>query len=126
MASRPSRSGCPIASSLDILGDRWTLVVLRDLLNGKTRFGDLLASPERIATNVLTDRLTAMEAAGLVERRAYQQRPLRYAYAPTARAEALLPVLQQLCLWGNDWIPGTWIAPDTFMSRRPGQARPDA
>lgn len=123
MASQIPRSGCPIASSLDIIGDRWTLVVLRDLLNGKSRFGEFLASPERIATNVLTDRLTVMEANGLVEKQLYQQRPRRYAYSLTPKGEALLPVLQQLCLWGNAHLPGTWIPPESFMQRQPN-ARP--
>lgn len=119
MASQIPRSGCPIASSLDIIGDRWTLVVLRDLLNGKSRFGEFLASPEGIATNVLTDRLTVMEANGLVEKQLYQQRPRRYAYSLTPKGEALLPVLQQLCLWGNAQLPGTWIPPESFMQRQP-------
>lgn len=120
MASQIPRSGCPIASSLDIIGDRWTLVVLRDLLNGKTRFGEFLASPERIATNVLTDRLTVMEANGLVERHAYQLRPRRFAYSLTPKGEALLPVLQQLCVWGNAYLPDTWTPPESFMRRSPG------
>ena len=65
MASQIPRSGCPIASSLDIIGDRWTLVVLRDLLNGKSRFGEFLASPEGIATNVLTVVVPAGNPAGV-------------------------------------------------------------
>lgn len=121
MASRIARSGCPIASSLEVIGDRWTLVVLRDLLNGKSRFGDFLASPEGIATNILADRLIAMEAEGLVVRHAYQERPRRFTYAVTPKGEALLPVLQQLCVWGNAHLPQTWTAPESFMRRRPGQ-----
>ncbi|MGY9107841.1 MAG: winged helix-turn-helix transcriptional regulator, partial [Alphaproteobacteria bacterium] len=65
------RSGCPIASTLDVVGDKWSMVILRDLLTGKRKFGEFLRSPERITTNVLTDRLTRMEANGLIERRAY-------------------------------------------------------
>ena len=80
------RSQCPIASSLDLLGDRWTLVVVRDaLLFGKTRFADFLASGEGISTNLLTDRLKRLEREGILERRAYQQRPPRYEYLVTAK-----------------------------------------
>lgn len=121
MSARPSRSGCPIASSLDLIGDRWTMVILRDLLTGKSRYADFLGSPEGISTNILSDRLSAMEAGGLVTRSAYQERPRRHAYALTPRGEALLPVLQALCVWGNAHIPGTWTPPASFMARRPDQ-----
>ena len=117
-ALHPTRSGCPIATSLDIIGDRWTLVIVRDLVNGKTRFGELASSPEKIPTNILAARLRAMEAAGLIERRAYQTRPPRHAYALTSRGEALLPLLQAMCRWAAAEIPETWRAPEAFMRRR--------
>lgn len=110
------RSGCPIATSLEIVGDRWTLVLLRDLINGKSRFKEFLESPERITTNVLTDRLAAMEAAGLVDRRLYQERPQRWAYALTEKGRALHPVLQDLCRWANRFMPETWVPPTLFMA----------
>jgi DNA-binding HxlR family transcriptional regulator len=115
---REPRSGCPIATTLDIVGDRWTLVILRDLLTGKSRFSQFLASPERITTNILTDRLEAMECAGLVAKSAYQDRPKRFEYALTRKGEALLPVLQAMCGWANAYIPGTWTPPPSFMSRK--------
>lgn len=118
--NRESRSGCPIASTLDIAGDRWTLVILRDLLTGKRRFSQFLTSPERITTNILTDRLATMEEAGLVTRSAYQKRPTRYEYALTRKGEALLPVLQEMCRWANAYIPGTWTPPASFMERKLG------
>lgn len=115
---RAPRSGCPIASTLDLVGDRWTLVIVRDLLNGKARFSEFLASPERITTNILTDRLAAMEAAGLITRSAYQARPPRYEYRLTEMGLGLLPVLQDVCRWGNRYLPGTWVPPERFMRRR--------
>lgn len=118
--TREPRSGCPIASTLDIVGDRWTLVILRDLLNGKSRFSQFLSSPERITTNILTDRLVAMEAAGLVTKSPYQARPKRFEYKLTRRGEALLPLLQEMCHWANAHIPGTWTPPASFMARKPG------
>jgi DNA-binding HxlR family transcriptional regulator len=100
------------------VGDRWTLVILRDMLNGKRRFSQFLDSPERITTNVLTDRLAQMERAGLVKKSAYQLHPRRFEYALTRKGEALLPLLQEMCRWGNRFVPGTWTAPENFMARR--------
>ncbi|WP_339913360.1 helix-turn-helix domain-containing protein [uncultured Brevundimonas sp.] len=112
------RSGCPIANTLEVVGDRWSLVIVRDLLNGKRHYGDFLTSPEGITTSVLAQRLVRLEAAGLVERRPYRSRPVRYDYILTAKGAALRPVLQAMCAWANIFIPGTWPAPDDFM--RPG------
>ena len=116
---RSPRSGCPIASTLDLVGDRWTLVIVRDLINGKRRFSELLASPERITTNILTDRLAAMEEAGLIARTAYQERPVRHEYSLTEKGVALWPVLHDMCRWANRYLPGTWVPPKSFMRRQP-------
>jgi DNA-binding HxlR family transcriptional regulator len=113
------RSGCPIASTLDLVGDRWTLVLLRDMINGKARFSDFLASPERITTNVLTDRLNKMEQAGLVSRTPYQLRPKRHEYRLTSMGRDLHPVLQAMCRWGNQHLPETWTPPADFMGQTP-------
>jgi DNA-binding HxlR family transcriptional regulator len=109
------RSGCPIASTLDVVGDKWSMVILRDLLTGKRKFGEFLRSPERITTNVLTDRLTRMEANGLIERRAYSERPPRFEYLLTDKGAGLLPALQEISRWANQHIPGTWRPPEMFM-----------
>ncbi len=94
------RSVCPIANALDVLGDRWTLLVIRDLLFlGKRRFGELAGSPEGIPTNILSDRLRRLEEGGLVEKAAYQLRPPRYEYQITAKGKDLLPVLRALAEW---------------------------
>ncbi|MEQ8398819.1 helix-turn-helix domain-containing protein [Thalassobaculum sp.] len=114
-AKRTPRSGCPIATTLDIVGDRWTLVILRDMLNGKKRFAEFLASPERITTNVLTDRLAGMEVAGLVAKAPYQERPVRFEYTLTPMGRGLLPVLQDMCRWANRFRPETWVPPASFM-----------
>lgn len=101
------RSRCPLAGALDILGDAWTLLVLRDLLfYDKHRFADFLASPEGISTNILTERLRRLERCGLVERRQYQDRPPRDEYYLTARGHDLLPVLRELNKWGKQHVPG--------------------
>lgn len=116
------RSGCPIASTLDLVGDKWSLVLVRDMLNGKKRYSEFLQSPERITTNVLADRLVKLEAAELVIKTLYQQRPKRYEYALTDKGEALLPIVQAMCRWANAFMPDTWIPPQAFMSRAPGQS----
>lgn len=110
-----ARSGCPIATTLDLVGDRWSLVIVRDMLNGKRRYGEFLDSPEKITTSVLADRLARLEASGLVERRAYQSAPVRHEYHLTEMGAALRPLLQEACRWANRYIPGTWTAPEAFM-----------
>lgn len=109
------RSGCPIATTLDLVGDRWTLVLLRDMIMGKSRYSEFLESPERITTNVLADRLSKMEQAGIISRTAYQARPKRYAYTLTDKGRDLQPVAQAMCRWANKHVPDTWVAPDRFM-----------
>lgn len=119
-SAREFRSGCPIASSLELIGDRWTLVLLRDLANGKARFAQFLESPEQIATNILTARLAQMKADGLVATHLYQRRPKRFAYKLTPKGAALMPVLQALCVWGQAQLPSRWTPPARFMKLRPG------
>ena len=112
------RSPCPIASSLDILGDKWTLVLVRDLVTGKRRYGEFLDSPEGIATNILATRLKAMVDAGLIAKRPYQRNPTRHEYTLTPLGDDLLPVLQAFCRWGNRHFPESWIPPAWFMAPR--------
>lgn len=118
---KPPRSGCPIATSLDLFGDRWTLVIIRDLATGKTRFGDFVKSPEHVPTNVLTERLLRLTESGLVARTAYQDNPTRFEYSLTGKGAALLPVLQALCVWANTYLPDTWRPPDWFMTATPDE-----
>ena len=116
--TQKSRSGCPIATTLDLVGDRWSLVVVRDLLNGKSRFGEFLNSPEKITTSVLADRLDKLAAAGVIRARAYQENPPRYEYRLTEKGEAMLPILQEVCRWANRFMPDTWTPPKAFMNRK--------
>jgi DNA-binding HxlR family transcriptional regulator len=112
------RSPCPVANALDVLGDRWTLLVVRDLLFfRKVRFKELLASAEGIPTNILTDRLRRLEALEIVERKPYQKRPQRYEYRLTSRGADLLPILRELIAWANRHIPGTGRPPAEFFQR---------
>ena len=101
------RSCCPITIVLDILGDKWTLLVIRDLVLGKRRYQEFLSSPEKIASNILADRLAKLEAAGLVTRRAYQQKPARHEYLLTKKGKGLEPVLEAIIAWGQKHYPGS-------------------
>ncbi|HKS51297.1 MAG TPA: helix-turn-helix domain-containing protein [Pseudonocardiaceae bacterium] len=102
-----ARSPCPVAGALDLVGDRWTLLVLRDLLIGKSRYGQFLASPEGISTNLLADRLQRLEAAGLVTAVPYSEHPVRMDYRLTPAGRALGPVVDALAAWGLAHLPGT-------------------
>jgi DNA-binding HxlR family transcriptional regulator len=106
------RSNCPIACSLDLIGDRWTLVIVRDLLRGLTRYGEFLGGKEGIPTNVLAERLVRLEEARLVTKTPYQENPRRYAYELTAKGRSLAPVVGALALWGQRNIPGTALDPE--------------
>jgi len=119
IAVDPFRSGCPIASTLDLVGDRWSLVIVRDMINGKQRYAEFLESPERITTNILADRLKKLEATGLIEKRPYQDRPVRHDYRLTKMGEDLLPVLQSISRWANRHIADTWTPPASFMRKKP-------
>ena len=101
------RSACPITNVLDILGDKWTLLVIRDLVLGKRRYQEFMSSPERMASNILADRLKKLEAAGLVTRRTYQGNPARYEYLLTKKGKGLEPVLEAIIVWGQKHYPGT-------------------
>jgi DNA-binding HxlR family transcriptional regulator len=102
-----ARSACAIANSLDLVGDKWTLLVVRDLLHGKHTYGELANSREGIPTNILADRLKRLEAAGLIVSKPYQQRPTRYAYTLTPKGAALGDVLLAFVRWGKKYLPGT-------------------
>ncbi|MEM1445362.1 MAG: helix-turn-helix domain-containing protein [Planctomycetota bacterium] len=107
MSESYPRSCCPVAGALDVLGDRWTLLVVRDLMRGLTRFGEFRASPECIASNILTERLERLVNAGLVDRKPDPEDRRRYRYALTTAGEALRPVVGALAMWGLTHLPGT-------------------
>ena len=103
---------CPLAKALDVVGDRWTLLIVRDLLRGRDTYGKLAASDEGIPTNILADRLKKMEAAGLIEAKPYQERPVRYRYALTEKGRDLGSVLAALAGWGKKHVRGTIVPPE--------------
>jgi DNA-binding HxlR family transcriptional regulator len=95
-----------VSCTLDILGDKWSLLVVRDLIRGKRRYAEMLASPEGIPTNILADRLRRLKAAGVIRSTRYSSRPPRVEYALTAKGEALRPVLRAMVEWGVEYGGG--------------------
>lgn len=111
------RSHCPISYSLDIIGDRWTLLVLRDLIIvGNRYFREFLASEEGIASNILTARLKHLEACGMLTRRRDPENARQVIYQPTAKGLALLPAMLELARWGGIYDPQT-AAPKEMLRR---------
>lgn len=97
---------CPIARGLDEVGEWWSLLILRDAMRGLTRFDEFQRSIG-LATNMLTRRLQALVEAGLLEKRPYQERPLRHGYHLTDKGQDFLPVLVVMADWGSRWLlPG--------------------
>jgi DNA-binding HxlR family transcriptional regulator len=109
------QSGCPIAFSLDIFGDKWTLLVIRDLaMLGKRHYGEFLDSPEGIATNILADRLSRLEQEDIIVKAPDPDNQTKYIYTLTDKGLALLPVLLEMVLWGSQYDPDT-AAPKPFI-----------
>ncbi|ROM61895.1 transcriptional regulator [Pseudomonas brassicacearum] len=102
MRDETSETMCPVARSVDVVGDKWTTLVLRELYMGTTRFEEIQiqtgATPQ-----MLTSRLKALEADGMVERRPYSERPLRYEYHLTDKGWGFYPVIYALRAWGEKW-----------------------
>jgi len=110
------RSPCPVACTLDLIGDRWTLLVIRDMMFfGKQRFEEFLSSPEGISTNILANRLKLLEDLGLAEKQPYSNHPRRMNYSLTEQGKSLRPVLKVITAWGMKHIPET---------QTPGSDRP--
>ncbi|MFO1520158.1 MAG: helix-turn-helix domain-containing protein [bacterium] len=101
------RSDCPVSNVLDLLGDKWTLIVLRDMLFfEKKLYKELSDSNEGIPTNILADRLKRLESAEILTKESYQNNPPRYAYRLTSKGLDLFPVLKEIIVWGIKHLPG--------------------
>lgn len=97
-----SNSVCPVARALALVGDRWTMLILMELVRGTHRFDELQAQTG-MSSHLLSTRLKRMEQDGLIERRPYSERPLRNAYFSTKKGQELDPVLMMLRTWGRKW-----------------------
>jgi DNA-binding HxlR family transcriptional regulator len=101
------RSSCPIACALDLLGDRWSLLVIRDLFCGKQYFDEFLSAPEGIATNILSARLAWLTDKGIITRKPSAKDKRRMSYQLTARGQSLKDVVLSVAHWGLKNFPGT-------------------
>jgi DNA-binding HxlR family transcriptional regulator len=100
------RSGCPISYSLDFLGDKWTLLILRDMvIAGKSSYGDFLASEEKIATNVLADKLSRLEENGFITKKVSPEKKNKFLFTLTKKGIDLVPVIMELAIWGSAYNP---------------------
>lgn len=107
MKTITSRSECPISYTMDIFGDKWTLLILRDLLlYHKDSFSDFLCSDEKIATNILTDKLNALLREGFVTKHTAPTNKSKFLYRPTEKAIEMIPILTEITLWAEKYNPG--------------------
>ena len=94
---------CPVEITMGLIGEKWKVLIIRDLLTGKKRFGELKKSVTGITQKVLTNNLRQMEASGLVKRKVYAEVPPRVEYSLTETGLSLKPVLDSMVEWGNDY-----------------------
>lgn len=105
MARRNHPDSCPIARTAGLVGDTWTLLILRDLGRRRCRFNELFGSLEGVSSRTLSQRLRMLEAAGVVERECYAEVPPRVEYALTGKGKALLPLVEEMRSFGEEWLP---------------------
>src|SRR5215204_2864750 len=101
----PDTLGCPVARTAQIIGNKWTPLIVRDLATGQRRFSELERSLTGISPKTLSERLKRLEEADVVERQCFAEVPPRVEYSLTERGFALLPVIEQMRAFGNHWLP---------------------
>lgn len=107
------RSQCPITNTLDVIGDKWTLLIVRDMMIlGKSQYSDFITSHEGISTNILADRLKKLEEFNVITKRAYQTNPVRHEYHLTEIGLSLRPILTELAKWGGQHVEGAYNPTD--------------
>ncbi len=110
-------TGCPFAYALDVFGDRWSLLIIRDmLLQGFRTYGQFLSSGEGIATNILADRLAHLEANGLIRKQRDPENGRRYLYHLTEKGADLAPLMLEIARWGAKYDPAS-TAHESVMAR---------
>jgi DNA-binding HxlR family transcriptional regulator len=100
------RSGCPLSYTLDFFGDRWSLLIIRDMILAcKATYGEFLGSDEKIATNILADRLSMLETYGFVSKEVAPDKKSKFIYTLTGKGIGLVPVILEIGLWGSQFHP---------------------
>ena len=106
------RSDCPVSYALDFFGDKWSLLVIRDLLEGKRFYKEFAGSKEGIATNILSDRLKKLEANGIIESRVYEKLRTQKEYSLTEKGKDLIPIVIEFILWSDKHKEGLAVTQD--------------
>jgi DNA-binding HxlR family transcriptional regulator len=112
---------CSIARTLDVIGDRWSLLILRDAFYGVRRF-DVFQRDLGVARNILADRLTKLVDHRVLERHQYEERPPRFEYRLSDKGKALMPVLITMMRWGDEWAGPNGMPPVTLTHTTCGKA----
>ena len=113
------RTECPIASALDIVGDKWSLLIIRDImLKGKNTYNEFLKADEKIATNVLADRLVMLEQVGILSKEEHPDSKAKYFYGLTKKGVDLLPILVEMILWSEKYLKVSPLAKEFAKQAR--------
>jgi len=113
------RSQCPIANALEILGDRWTLLIIRDLMfTNRREFGHFLKSGEGISTNILTDRLDKLQCFGIISKQPHPKHGKKFIYDLTELGLKLAPTIIEFTLWSLDTVENTFVPPKILEMMR--------
>lgn len=121
MKDLKQRSACPVSTSLDVLGDKWTLLILRDMVfAGKSTYGQFLQSAEKMATNILADRLAGLEAQGIVSKAVAADKKSKFTYRLTEKGIDTVPIIVELILWGAKHCP-TIVDPGLLAELQTGK-----
>jgi DNA-binding HxlR family transcriptional regulator len=104
MVAKDELPACPVATTINMIGNKWKLLILRDLRSGTKRFGELRKSLDGISQKVLTDNLRALEADGIVDRKIYAEVPPRVEYSFTELGKTLLPIVEAMDKWGRAYM----------------------
>lgn len=124
MAKTIRRSDCPIGTALEVFGDQWSLLVIRDLMfKGKTRYGEFLDSEEGISTNILADRLRTLQAHGLIDKQVDPGHGSKFIYSLTQKGRDLAPMLVEMILWSAEYDPQTAADPEFVDAARREKGR---
>jgi DNA-binding HxlR family transcriptional regulator len=106
MKAIKTRSGCPVSYTLDFLGDKWSLLIMRDMaIEGKVSYGEFLNSDEKIATNILADRLAMLEENGFITKKVAPDKKSKFFYSLTEKGISLVPILVEIGMWGSLYNP---------------------
>ena len=110
-----NRSNCPISFALDIFGDKWSLLILRDIIIfAKSNYHEFVNSDEAISTNILADRLIKLETHGLIIKSKDEQNLKKFIYSPTEKALDLIPVILEMVQWSAKYDPNTGAPPEVI------------